>query len=132
MNHCQNGSDLIKKASTNDVPTVDECETAKANLSKMDRELAMYASDVRIDISPEENDRLRGMIHRRVLTVMIVTYFLQSLDKGTLSFSSIMGLPQDTGLTDVNGNVTQQYSWLTTCIYIAVLIVEYLQVGCDG
>lgn len=50
---------------------------------------------------------------------MVFTYFLQALDKGTLSFTSIMNLPQDLHL------VGQQYSWLTTCIYIAILIVEY-------
>lgn len=43
----------------------------------------------------------------------------QALDKGTLSFAAIMGIRTDTGL------VGQQYSWLTTCIYIAVLVVEY-------
>lgn len=50
---------------------------------------------------------------------MVFTYFLQALDKGTLSFTSIMQLPQDLNLQG------QQYSWLTTCIYIAILIVEY-------
>jgi hypothetical protein len=50
---------------------------------------------------------------------MVFTYFLQALDKGTLSFAVIMGIKTDLCL------VGQQYSWLTTCIYIAVLIVEY-------
>ncbi|RMZ21634.1 hypothetical protein D0859_14358 [Hortaea werneckii] len=49
----------------------------------------------------------------------IVTYFLQALDKGTMSFTSIMGIREDTNLQG------QEYSWLTTCIYIAILIVEY-------
>jgi MFS family permease len=59
------------------------------------------------------------MINKRVLVIMIATYFLQAIDKGTLSFTSIMGLPDDLHL------VGQQYSWLTTCIYIAILVVEY-------
>lgn len=50
---------------------------------------------------------------------MVFTYFLQALDKGTMSFASIMGIQTDLGL------VRQQFSWLTTCIYIAVLAVEY-------
>ncbi|KAL1390809.1 MFS transporter [Phyllosticta capitalensis] len=50
---------------------------------------------------------------------MVFTYFLQALDKGTMSFASIMGIKDDLHLVD------QEYSWLTTCIYIAVLIVEY-------
>jgi hypothetical protein len=99
-----------------------------ADYDKIDKELAAYAGDERIYISPEENDRLRRMIDRRVLTIMIATYFLQAIDKGTMSFSSIMGLPEDTGMTDAEGNVTQQFSWLTSCIYIVVLVVEYPQV----
>ncbi|EOD51404.1 allantoate permease [Neofusicoccum parvum] len=86
---------------------------------RLDKEVAKYASAHAIEISPEENKRLKRMIDRRVLPVMIFTYFLQALDKGTMSFASIMGIQEDLGL------VGQQYSWLTTCIYIAVLIVEY-------
>lgn len=52
---------------------------------------------------------------------MVATYFLQAIDKGTMSFASIMGIRKDTNL------VGQDYSWLTTCIYITILIVEYPQ-----
>ncbi|KAK8203379.1 hypothetical protein M8818_005270 [Zalaria obscura] len=90
------------------------------NYDRVDKELAKYADAARIDITPEENKRLKRMIDRRVLVVMVVTYFIQALDKGTMSFASIMGIKPDLHL--VGG---QQYSWLTTCIYIAVLIVEY-------
>jgi MFS family permease len=51
---------------------------------------------------------------------MVATYFLQALDKGTLSFASIMGIREDLQLEEKN-----RYSWLTSCIYIAILIVEY-------
>ncbi|KAK5947904.1 hypothetical protein OHC33_011061 [Knufia fluminis] len=94
-------------------------EKDHANYDRMDTEVAKYASDIAVDISPEESKRLRRMIDKRVLSIMIFTYFLQALDKGTLSFAAIMGIREDTNL------VGQQYSWLTTCIYIAVLIVEY-------
>lgn len=35
-----------------------------------------------------------------------------------------MGLPEDLGMKP-NGVLSQNFSWLTTCIYIAILIVEY-------
>ncbi|RDW82804.1 MFS allantoate transporter-like protein [Coleophoma cylindrospora] len=89
------------------------------NFDRVDAEVAKYTSDVQIHISPEEDKRLRKLIDRRVLAVMVFTYFLQALDKGTMSFTSIMGLVIDTKL------VGQQYSWLTTCIYMAILVVEY-------
>ena len=86
---------------------------------RVDEEVQAYASQGHIEIDESTSRRLRVMIDRRVLVIMIVTYFLQALDKGTMSFASIMGIREQTGL------VGQQYSWLTTCIYIAVLVVEY-------
>ncbi|CAG9952802.1 unnamed protein product [Clonostachys rosea f. rosea IK726] len=50
---------------------------------------------------------------------MIGTYFLQALDKETISFVAIMGIRDDLHL------VGQQYSWLTTCIYLAIVVVEF-------
>ncbi|KAF2834745.1 MFS transporter [Patellaria atrata CBS 101060] len=90
------------------------------NYDRVDKELAKYAQATAIEISPEENKRLKRMIDKRILPVLIFTYFLQALDKGTMSFASIMGIRQDLDLLD-----KQRYAWLTTCIYIAVLIVEY-------
>ena len=65
---------------------------------KVDKELAKYVADGAIEISEEENTRLRKLIDKRVLAIMITTYFIQAVDKGTLSFSSIMGIVDDTGL----------------------------------
>ncbi|KDQ29150.1 hypothetical protein PLEOSDRAFT_1063915 [Pleurotus ostreatus PC15] len=59
------------------------------------------------------------MVHKRVLTVMVITYFAQTLDKGTINFASIMGIIPDNHLHG------QQYAWLTTCVYIAILIWEF-------
>ncbi|KAH7013763.1 major facilitator superfamily domain-containing protein [Ilyonectria destructans] len=121
-------ADGLQKRSVAEVerPSVD-LEKPTVHSERVDKELAAYASDVRVNISPERNIELRKMIDKRVLAVMIATYFLQAIDKGTLSFSSIMGLPKDTGMVDANDKVTQSYSWLTTCIYIAILVVEYPQ-----
>jgi len=68
------------------------------DFDRVDKEVAKYTSDTKIEISEEENTRLRRMIDRRVLVIMIFTYFLQALDKGTLSFSAIMGIQTDTHL----------------------------------
>ncbi|KAL4880526.1 major facilitator superfamily domain-containing protein [Aspergillus karnatakaensis] len=88
--------------------------------SRIDHEVMQYAGQEAVAIDKATNKRLRKLIDRRVLAIMIFTYFLQALDKGTMSFASIMGIREYAGLN--NG---QKYSWLTTCIYIAVLVVEY-------
>ncbi|OBT46777.1 hypothetical protein VE00_02660 [Pseudogymnoascus sp. WSF 3629] len=89
------------------------------DLNRIDAEVAKYTSDVREIITEEESNRLLKLIDRRVLVIMILTYFLQAIDKGTLSFASIMGIEKDLNL------VGQDYSWLITGVYIAILIVEY-------
>ncbi|KAJ0387024.1 hypothetical protein COL922a_003175 [Colletotrichum nupharicola] len=83
------------------------------NYDRIDNEIAEYAyATGAIVITEEENKRLKRLIDRRVLPIMVVTYFLQALDKGTMSFSSIMGIRDDIPI------LKQNY-------YIAVLIVEY-------
>lgn len=68
------------------------------NISRVDKEVQQYALQGQVEIDEATNRRLRRMIDRRVLVVMIFTYFIQALDKGTLSFTSIMGLQEDTHL----------------------------------
>ncbi|CAG9956436.1 unnamed protein product [Clonostachys rosea f. rosea IK726] len=87
--------------------------------SRVDPEVAKYASERAVEISEAEDKRLRRLINKRVLSVMIGTYFLQALDKETISFVAIMGIRDDLHL------VGQQYSWLTTCIYLAIVVVEF-------
>lgn len=70
-------------------------------------------------IDEATNIRLRWMVHKRVLSIMVITYFAQALDKGTLNFASIMGIREDTNLKG------QEYAWLTTCVYIAILAWEF-------
>lgn len=70
------------------------------DLNRVDSEVAKYTSNVREDVSEEESARLLKLIDRRVLVIMILTYFLQAIDKGTLSFASIMGLQEDLHLVD--------------------------------
>jgi hypothetical protein len=77
-----------------------------ANYDRIDAEVAKYAdATVEVHISEEENKRLKRMIDRRVLPVMVITYFLQSLDKGTMSATSIMGI-RDYDIPALKSNAT--------------------------
>ncbi|KII95361.1 hypothetical protein PLICRDRAFT_170021 [Plicaturopsis crispa FD-325 SS-3] len=110
--------DLYSLRSSNASPT-----SVAAPAAGIDAEVAQFfaenqADAAKIVIDDATNVRLRWMIHKRVLVVMVVTYFAQTLDKGTLNFASIMGIVTDTHLEG------QQYSWLTTCVYIAILCWE--------
>ncbi|KAF5123753.1 putative transporter [Metarhizium anisopliae] len=108
--------DGVSTASVDDRVVKDQTD-----YGRVDKELAKYISDARITITPEKNHELRRKIDRRILAVMISTYFLQAIDKGTMSFASIMGIRDDTHLSK------QDYNWLTTCVFLTILIVEYPQ-----
>ena len=66
--------------------------------TRVDKEVQEYATRGQIEVDDATSRRLRRMIDRRVLVIMICTYFLQALDKGTMSFASIMGIREQTGL----------------------------------
>ncbi|CAE7205635.1 hypothetical protein CFE70_008688 [Pyrenophora teres f. teres 0-1] len=93
----------------------------QVDYDRIDKEVAKYAGAQEVYISEEENKRLKRMIDRRVLPIMVITYFLQALDKGTMSATSIMGIRDDIPVLKHNST----FGWLTTCIYLAVLVVEY-------
>ena len=48
----------------------------------------------------------------------MLVYFLQQLDKSVLSFSAVFGLSDDLGLQ------ANQYSWLSSIIYIAQFFAQ--------
>lgn len=75
------------------------------NYDRVDAEIAKYVNTAPIDISESENKRLKQLIDRRVLPVMIFTYFLQALDKGTMSFTGIMGIREDIPVLKDNSKV---------------------------
>lgn len=62
-----------------------------------DKETAKYAG-APVEIDEKTNRKLFWMVNRRVLFIMLGTYFCQSLDKGTLNFASIMGIKTDASL----------------------------------
>lgn len=65
------------------------------NYDRVDPDVAKYAGQAGVEISEAESQRLKKMINKRVLAIMVFTYFLQALDKGTMSFASIMHIRED-------------------------------------
>lgn len=88
----------IERVLSSDSHHAEENLKGQMDLSRVDKEVQQYASMGQIEIDEETNKRLLRKIDRRVLTFMVATYFLQAIDKGTLSFTSIMNIRQDTHL----------------------------------
>ncbi|KAH8681711.1 major facilitator superfamily transporter [Xylariales sp. PMI_506] len=69
--------------------------------------------------TPEEEKQLLRKIDYTILPMMCFVFFLQYLDKQTLSYASVFGLLTDLKLTST------QYSWCSSIFYIGQLVAEY-------
>ncbi|KAF8603639.1 MFS general substrate transporter [Ceratobasidium sp. AG-I] len=69
-----------------------------------------------VHITPEQDAAVLRKIDRWLIPVMLMVYFLQQLDKSSLSYTSVFGIVSDTHL------VGSQYSWLGSIVYVAQLI----------
>ena len=74
----------------------------------------------KVVLTPEEDKRILRKIDIGVLPVMLVVYFLQQLDKSSLSYTSVFGIVDEAHL------VGTQYSWLSSVVYLAQLILQPL------
>jgi hypothetical protein len=80
-------------------------------------ELLQHANKAVI-VTPEENARILRKIDLTILPILLAVYFLQGLDKATLSYASVFGLVKDAHL------VGQDYSWLGSIVYVAQLVLQ--------
>lgn len=85
-----------------------------------DKAAELLASNERVIVTSAENKRVLRKIDLVILPILLSVYFLQSLDKTTLSYASVFGLIEDANL-DPN---SQQYSWLGSIVYIAQLVMQ--------
>lgn len=117
-------SDMILKA---DVQHVEQTSVAlfenkeigdEFDSKNIDDQVLNYIQEHAVEIDEETNRRLLRKINLRILPFMVGTYFLQALDKGTLAFASIMGIRDN--LSDPG----TQYPWLTTGLFLAILVME--------
>lgn len=80
-------------------------------------ELLRQANETVI-VTPEENARIVRKIDLTILPILLTVYFLQGLDKATLSYASVFGLVDDAHLGG------QDYSWLGSIVYVAQLVLQ--------
>ena len=77
-----------------------------------------HSPSERTHFSSADNDRVLRRIDLALLPLMLAVYFLHALDKATLSYASVFGLIDDTGLQGA------QFSWLSSVIFLAQLIFQ--------
>jgi hypothetical protein len=75
------------------------------------------SNGVPIKVTAAENKRILRKIDLTILPILLFVYFLQALDKATLSYASVFGLLDDANLGG------EDYSWLGSIVYIAQLVM---------
>lgn len=73
-------------------------EKTLKHVGQGDEQVHQYVTDAPVEIDAATNKRLFWKINGRILVIQLVTYFFQSLDKGTLNFASVMGIKEDANL----------------------------------
>lgn len=97
----------------------DESKTPFNHVEGRDRAADLFNNTTeRIVVSEADNKRILRRIDLMVLPVMLGVYFLQQLDKSTLSYASVFGLVKDANLGG------QDYSWLGSIVYVAQLVMQ--------
>jgi hypothetical protein len=71
-------------------------------------------------LTPENNAKVLRKIDLRLLPILLGIYFLQQLDKSTISYASVFGIVEKAHLHG------QEYSWLGGSIYLAQLVFQPL------
>ncbi|CAO2654488.1 Nn.00g112210.m01.CDS01 [Neocucurbitaria sp. VM-36] len=69
--------------------------------------------------TPDDERRVLRKIDRTILPLMCLVFFMQYLDKQSLSYASVFGLLTDLNLT------SSQYSWCSSIFYVGQLVAEY-------
>lgn len=105
-----------------DIETVESIHKPTADTHGKDKAAQLLASNERITVTPADNKRVLRRIDLVILPILLSVYFLQSLDKTTLSYASVFGLIEDARLDPDS----DQYSWLGSIVYIAQLVMQPL------
>jgi hypothetical protein len=104
---------LDEKGSTS--PTIEITPAPSATTGNVDDNYELYKSMRDVEIDPLEAKRVLRKVDYRILSLLMVTYILQYLDKNCINLASVYGLKTDTHL------VGQDYSWLSKSLRCSTL-----------
>ncbi|KAI9642556.1 hypothetical protein NHQ30_009361 [Ciborinia camelliae] len=108
---------LNKKDTLNGATEIDIVPSGESGCRDDNYEL--YKSIIDDEIEPSETKKVLRKVDFRILSLMMITYVLQYLDKNSINLASVLGLKKDANL------VGQDYSWLSSMFYIGYLVFQF-------
>ncbi|KAF2637592.1 allantoate permease-like protein [Massarina eburnea CBS 473.64] len=106
----------------NEIHTIEDVQKPTAASKGKDKAAELISSSARIVVTGEDNSRILRKIDLVILPILLSVYFLQSLDKTTLSYASVFGIIEDANLDPDS----DQYSWLGSIVYFSQLVMQPL------
>ncbi|OHF02971.1 hypothetical protein CORC01_01729 [Colletotrichum orchidophilum] len=106
------GVSQLERRNTEDI---EQLKHQGQNIARGADRAANLIGDQQIEVTEEDNKRIRRKTDKRILSILIWVYFLQILDKSVLGYGAIHGLRTDCNLT---GN---EYSMVSSIAAIAQL-----------
>lgn len=97
------------KAISEGIVEISPVESAISSGSTLDDNYELYKSLRDVELDPIEAQKVLRIVDLRILSLLMVTYILQYLDKNSVNLASVYGLKADTNLKG------QDYSWLSNC-----------------
>ncbi|KAF4122880.1 putative arabinose efflux permease, MFS family [Geosmithia morbida] len=107
--------DLEEVASQTLEENVDPGLIKRVNIGKGADRAAELIGDQHVDVTEEDDRRIRHKTDLHILTILTWVYFLQILDKSTLGYGAITGMREDCNLSSA------QYSLVSSIAPIAQL-----------
>ncbi|KAK6435098.1 hypothetical protein LTR95_008711 [Oleoguttula sp. CCFEE 5521] len=109
----------ISAGTQNVIASLADADEALSFLENHPRAAEIALEGAAILEDPKQRRRLVRKIDLTIAPLLAITYFLQYLDKTTLSYAAVMGLRTDTHLKG------QQYSDLSMLFYIGFIVTEF-------
>ncbi|KAH7403005.1 major facilitator superfamily domain-containing protein [Cadophora sp. MPI-SDFR-AT-0126] len=110
-------ADLDEKGGVS--PIVEITPAPSVVQGSLDDNYELYKRMRDIEIDPAEAKKVLRKVDLRILSLMMITYVLQYLDKNCINIASVYGLKKDTHL------VGQEYSWATSMFYVGYLVFQF-------
>ncbi|WVQ86195.1 hypothetical protein IAT38_008363 [Cryptococcus sp. DSM 104549] len=114
-----NEKDVYDSVGVVEVDPTAEIPKDKLDQAERDKALALL-NNVHVEFDPESDaaKRVLRKIDTHILPLLVLTQFLQNLDKASMSYAAVLGLRTDLKLT------ANEYSWLGSIVYFGFLIFE--------
>ncbi|WWC87419.1 uncharacterized protein L201_002308 [Kwoniella dendrophila CBS 6074] len=110
----------IETAHTFDPESLHTTAKKGANTQLDDAARLLQEAGGHVEYTPQESKRVLKKIDLFVCLPMCLVYFIQQLDKSSVSYAAVFGLQKEANLHGT------QYSWLSSIVYIAQLICQPL------